>query len=52
MVLYQKRDSEIAEYINKIYKKDNRKINLFEIEHTHVDSLRNIFSDFQEISPF
>ena len=49
MVLYQKRDSEIAEYINKIYKKDNRKINLFEIEHTHVDSLRNIFSDFQVV---
>ena len=47
ILLYQSKNKKNALYIKSLFRKENRNIKLFEIQYSHVDSLRNIFSPFQ-----
>lgn len=47
MLLFQEEEKGIALYAQNLFRKEKRNINIYNIESSHVDSLRNIFSDYQ-----
>lgn len=47
MLLHETKDKGIALYTQHLFREEKKSINIFEIKHSHVDSLRNIFSDYQ-----
>lgn len=47
ILLYQAKEKGIALYIQNLFRQENRNIKLFDIQYSHVDSLRSIFTPFQ-----
>ena len=47
ILLHQAKDKGIALYIQNLFRKENRNVKLFDIQYSHVDSLRQIFTPFQ-----
>ena len=47
IVLHQTKEKGIALYIQNLFRKENRNVKLFDIQYSHVDSLRQIFTPFQ-----
>jgi hypothetical protein len=47
VLLHQTKDKAIALFIQNLFRKEKKNIKLFDIQYSHVDSFRNIFTDFQ-----
>lgn len=47
MIMYHEKEKGLASYIHHLFKKENQRVHFINIEHTHVDSVRRYFDDFQ-----
>ncbi len=47
IVLHQAKEKGIALYLQNSFREEKKNVKLFDIQYFHVDSLRNIFTEFQ-----
>ena len=49
LVLYQEKEKEYVQFLKRLFSKDNKRINIHNIEYTHIDSIRSIFTSYQVV---
>ena len=47
MIMYNQKEKGLASYFQHLFKKENQRVSFIDIEHTHVDSVRRYFDNFQ-----